>query len=237
VQNTVVSPAIDGRPASRAWHAALTAIVLASLVLQVALVVRGEDLDPALPNGLSDRLIRLFSYFTIQSSIVVLAGVATLALRRAPDGALWRVVRLDGLVGIVVTGLVFVTVLAATTHPTGAAWWANAGLHYVSPTATLLGWLLFGPRPRITWSTVGWALVWPVGWLGYTFAHGAVSHWYPYPFLDVTALGYVRALANTGAVVLLAFGLLTLARWLDGRLPASTAVPEALKTLEARQVS
>ena len=130
-------------------------------------------------------------------------------------------VRLDGLVGIVVTGLVFVTVLAATIHPTGADWWANAGLHYVSPTATLLGWLLFGPRPRITWSTVGWALAWPVAWLGYTFAHGAVSHWYPYPFLDVTALGYVPALRNTGAVVLLAFGLLTLARWLDGRLPAT----------------
>ena len=28
--------------------------------------------------------------------------------------------------------------------------WTNAGEHYVSPIMTVLGWLLFGPRPRIT---------------------------------------------------------------------------------------
>ena len=50
VQNTVAPPvAIDGRQAGRAWHAALTVIVLASLVLQIALVIQGDDLDPALP--------------------------------------------------------------------------------------------------------------------------------------------------------------------------------------------
>jgi len=84
---------------------------------------------------------------------------------------------------------------------------------------TLVVWLLFGPRPRVSWSTVGWAFVWPVAWIAYTFAHGAVTGWYPYAFLDVTALGYPPALLSTAAVLLVGAALLLLFRWLDRRLP------------------
>jgi hypothetical protein len=85
---------------------------------------------------------------------------------------------------------------------------------------TVFGWLLLGPRPRITGAVVGWALLWPVAWIGYTLAHGAVSGWYPYDFLDVSALGYALALRNLAFVVLLALGFLLVFWLLDRRLPA-----------------
>ena len=82
-------------------------------------------------------------------------------------------------------------------------------------------WLLVGPRPRITWATVGWAFVWPVAWIVYTFVHGAVTGWYPYPFLDATVLGYPRALGH-GPVVVLAL-VLAVAAPLPRPAPAGAA--------------
>lgn len=35
---------------------------------------------------------------------------------------------------------------------------------------------------------------------GYSLIHGAVTGYYPYPFLDVTQLGYQRVLLNMAAL-------------------------------------
>ncbi|MFQ6226398.1 Pr6Pr family membrane protein [Nocardia sp. NPDC002869] len=80
--------------------------------------------------------------------------------------------------------------------------------------------LLFGPRPRVDRRTVSAALIWPVAWIGYTFAHGTVTDWYPYPFLDVTRNGYATAVTNTLLVVVLAVVLIGLFALLD-RLPTA----------------
>ena len=195
----------------------------AVLALVVALSVGTElartlsDHDTSALTG----LVRWASFFTIQSNVLVLALAVSLARDPDRDGDRWRVLRLDALLGITVTGLVFAVVLAPTLDPEGLGWWTNTGLHYVAPVATLLLWLLLGPRPRITGRTVVAALVWPVLWIGYTLAHGAVSGWYPYPFLDVGRLGYAAALRNLGFVVLLALGFLLLFRLVERRLPAT----------------
>jgi hypothetical protein len=209
--------------ASRIWNALLALVVLVAMVTQIVLVAGGgTDVNAVTTEGdpgAATRFVRLFSYFTIQSNLLVLASAAVLALDPDGDGPLRRVLRLDALLGIVVTGLVYETVLAPLVHPTGLALWITIAFHYFAPWFTVVGWLLFGPRPRIDDRTLGWAFVWPALWIGYTFAHGAVSDWYPYPFLDVTEIGYARALRNT-AVVLLGAVVLALAfAWLDRRLP------------------
>jgi hypothetical protein len=60
----------------------------------------------------------------------------------------------------------------------------------------------------------------------YTIAHGAAAHWYPYPFVDVDALGYPVVLRNGVGVCVLLLGasllFLHLDGWLSGRrLPAA----------------
>lgn len=207
---------------SRLWHGALALIILAALVTQLVLVVNGDaDADPG-PGGvtvsLATRLIRLFSYFTIESNLFVLVVALTLAVRPDRDGPRWRIAHLDALLGIIITGLVYAIVLAPETHLTGAALWANTGFHYVAPPAALVGWLVFGPRPRITWRGIVGAFVWPVLWIAYTFAHGAATGWYPYPFLDVATKGYPTALVNTAAVVVIALVLAAVLKLID-RLP------------------
>ncbi|WP_328470075.1 Pr6Pr family membrane protein [Actinoplanes sp. NBC_00393] len=192
-------------------------IVLTSLLIRIVLTATDTGGDPALT-----RFVQLFSYFTIQSNLLLLIAVTALALNPDRDGRLWRVIRLDALLGIVITGIVYSTILAGESDPQGAAWLADVGFHYVAPWAALLGWLIFGPRPRIDGRTLAWSALWPALWIGYTLAHGAATDWYPYPFSDVTALGYPTVLVNLGAVVVIATLLATVLRLCDTRLPGGS---------------
>src|SRR5690606_28950316 len=103
----------------------------------------------------------------------------------AADGRLFRVLRLDAIVGITVTGLVHWFLLRPLLSLEGADYVADKLLHVVVPVLAVIGWAAFGPRPRVTAFVVRWALAWPVGWLVVTLVVGAISQWYPYPFLDV----------------------------------------------------
>jgi hypothetical protein len=201
---------------SRAWHGILVLAVGAALVVQIALSVSGGAGEPPL----GTRLIRLVSYFTIQSNVLVLVTAAAIVLRPDTDGPVWRVLRLDAVLGILITGIVYTTVLAGLNDPQGAAAFANAGLHYFSPWWALAGWLLFGPRPRIDRRTLRGAVLWPVLWIGYTLLHGAVTGWYPYPFTDVGELGYPAVLVNLAVVLTVTVALGALLRTLDRRLAA-----------------
>ncbi|MGD0702355.1 MAG: Pr6Pr family membrane protein [Trebonia sp.] len=212
--------------ACRAWSAVLAAVLMASLITQVVLLVHGgTDVNTVTSEGragLAVRFGRLLSYFTIESNLLVLALAVSLLLNPVRDGRVWRVLHADALLGIIITGLVFSTVLAGLVHPHGIAAWVNAGLHYFAPAWTLVGWLLFGPRPRLDWATLGLAFGWPLLWIIYTFAHGAATGWYPYPFLDAHLHGYGIALRNTAAVLVLALIIVAILRFLDRRMPTIT---------------
>lgn len=220
--------ATDARPAasharalraSRVWNLLIVIDVVAALIIQLVLVLTGGP-DPNTGEtvasvGIGTRLIQTLSFFTIQSNILVLVVAATLVADPERDGRIWRVLRLDALLGITITGLVFDLVLIHYVHPSGWQLVATIGFHYIAPWATLLGWLLFGPRPRIDRSTVAWAFLWPVAWIAYTFVRGAIVDWYPYPFLDVQEIGYGAAIRNTLVVVVLAVVLMSIFKRLD----------------------
>lgn len=202
--------------ASRAWHGGVAAVAAASLVLQLVLTI-GKGLDG--PLGLPTVLLRYVSYFTIQSNIIVMVVAATLFLNPRRDGRLWRVARLDGVLAITITGLVVYFVLRDLQTLTGWDAVADFGVHVLVPIVCVLGWLVLGPRPRIDWGTVGRSVIWPIAWVVYTFAAGAIHGWYPYPFLDVDDLGYGRAVVNAVLVAVLFLVLASGARLLDKALP------------------
>lgn len=210
---------------SRLWHLLLAVIVLAAFVLQIGLLLTGgQDVNAAQGGAvvpLSTRFMRFFSYFTVESNLLVLASALSLAWNPQRDGRLWRVLRLDALLGIAVTGVVFVTVLSGLVHHSGIGTWINAGFHYLSPLLALLGWCLFGPRPRIDARTLALAFIWPLAWLAYTLIRGAITGWYPYPFLNAHDLGYVRVGVNI-AVIVVGAGAFALLLWgIEKRLPAT----------------
>lgn len=210
---------------ARLWHGTIAMLIAVALAIQTGIAVRapgtpeGHDVGTLAGTIAVGRIVRMLSFFTIQSNI--LCGLISLQLAQAADrdGRMWRVARLDALVGISITGIIYSTVLARVHEPRG---WeqvsTNIVFHYVVPIMTVLGWLFFGPRPRIDSHAVRWSLAWPLVWFAYTLAHGASTHWYPYPFVDVASHGYARVLINTVlvAVILLIVALIFRAveRWL-----------------------
>lgn len=207
------------------WNFLTFAAVAVGLIWQLTLTLRGVNLlvdeNGALPSMLT-RVIRFLSYFTVQSNILVAYTALTLAIRPERDGRVWRVLRIEAIYGIAVTGVVYSTLLRGVVDLHGAAAVTNALLHYVSPLMAVVGWFVFGPRPRITENTLIVSLLWPALYVVYTLAHGAVTDWYPYPFINVTELGYVTALRNGVMLNLLLVGIGALLMWFDQHLPATT---------------
>ena len=217
--------ATDARErAARIWFGGIAVVVGAALVIQLVLVFTGgqdvNSFQPTNDQSLGEKLVNLFSYFTIQSNLFVLGTSIALAVSIRRDGPVWRVLRLDAMLGIIITGLVYDFVLAGLVHPTGWALAATIGFHYISPWATLLGWLLFGPRPRMGWRTMAFAFIWPVAWLVYTFVRGALTGWYPYPFLDVDLIGFGDSVRNSAVILVIAIGIAALLTVLDKRMRA-----------------
>ncbi|MDT4922991.1 MAG: hypothetical protein QOG01_704 [Pseudonocardiales bacterium] len=205
---------------AQAWHALTALVALVSVTIELVLVADGHN--PLLSTDappVATRVIRFFSYFTIESNLLVMITAAMLAVRADRDGRLWRVLRLDALFGITVTLVTYAVLLAPQHDPHGVTAWTNAGLHYMAPIMTIVGWVMFGPRPRIGEDTILLALIWPALYIAYTLAHGAASDWYPYPFIDVAHLGYATALRNGVGLIVLMAGVATLYRAGDTRLP------------------
>ncbi|MGI9004902.1 MAG: Pr6Pr family membrane protein [Streptosporangiaceae bacterium] len=221
---------------ARWWHGVIAALVLIAIVAQIAIAIRVSGTPPDVTAGvlrgssLAGRIIRVLSFFTIQSNLLSGIVSAQLAARPGRDGPAWRAVRLAALLGITVTGIVYSTVLAAIHQPHGATeTLLNIVVHYLVPAGMVIGWLVFGPRPRITGRTVGWALAFPVLWLVYSLARGAIWPWYPYPFLDVSTHGYgqvaVNALLVTAVFAVLAAIFAAGDRWLPAAPRAARPDP------------
>ena len=188
-------------------------------MLQTVLVWQGHSvLDEVDPPALGERLVRLVGYFTILSNSLIAYVAWTLALGRDRDTLLWRLLRLDGLIGITVTFVVVQLLLKGLVELDGADLLADNLLHVVVPVLAVIGWLVFGPRQRVRRSDLLPALVFPIAWLVYTLIRGEIVDWYPYPFLDAGEHGYASVAATCLGIAVLFIGLAALAWKGDERL-------------------
>ena len=153
---------MDRRRVARVWHGATFAVALFGLVAQLVLAIQGAgvlvDVDPP---SLPERLVRLVGYFTIQSNVLVAVTAFTLLRNPGRDGPAWRAVRVAAVVGITITGIVHWLFLRPLLDLTGWSYLCDKLLHVVVPLLAVLGWLLFGPRPRVRARDWLLALIWP----------------------------------------------------------------------------
>jgi hypothetical protein len=243
---------------ARFWHLIVALVGTASFAVSSYLAMTNAGNGGAL-NG----LIFSLSYFTVLSNVLIAITNWILFVKPDFDGKIFRWYRMTTLVMIVITGLVYDFVLAADAHPLGIERYTTIGYHYIVPWATLLGFLLFGPRPRFKLRHVFEMLVIPVIWLIYTLIRGTFlttppasppetvlgqpTNWYPYPFLDVSdpspllpgvnATGYTGVGINIGVIVILgiafAFIFLGIDRWFSGGKKPTPLSKKARREAEA----
>ncbi|GKY86969.1 Pr6Pr family membrane protein [Sinisalibacter aestuarii] len=161
----------------------------------------------ALTGGIGATLWLLAGYFTVLTNVLATLSFFVIAWRGASLGPSW----LAGLaLWIAIVGVVYHLLLARLWAPEGLAWWADQGLHSAMPLLTLLWWLAFAPKAGLGLRDALLWLIWPLGYTAYALIRGAITGQYPYPFLDVTTLGY-GGVALNGAGLALAFFLAGLA--------------------------
>ena len=153
--------------------------VCRALLAPAALTAIGYDVEAG--PGVSDA--DYFSYFTVLSNLFAAAILLHGALR--PERENSRTVELlrgAAVVYILTTGIVYLILLSghAPSYP-----WVNAILHYVMPVAVTFDWLFDPPRARLDPArTVVLWMAFPVLYILYTLARGAIVDWYPYFFVN-----------------------------------------------------
>lgn len=186
-------PTMKPRIAARS----LAALAWTALLLQLFLSLR---LSLANGDGIVHGLWNYLAYFTVLTNLLV-AVVATRGLQ-STDGGLDAPWRGGAVTAIVLVGLGYHLLLRNVWSPQGAQWLADVLLHYAVPLASLAWWLVLPPRGRIDAAAPLRWLAWPVAYAAYALARGTITGFYPYPFIDVTALGLPRVLLNTAGLML-----------------------------------
>lgn len=206
----------------RVWAAVTAAVVMCGIVVQLFVTANGHE---GFFTDNPERVFNVFAYFTIQSNLLLGGTALVLALQPGRSGGeLFKTLRLNGVLCIAVTGIVYHLVLASSADFRGWAAVADFLLHTVSPIVGVLGWLAFGPRGLTDWRIVGWSIVYPLLWLAFTLIRGEFVGFYPYPFTDVGLHGYARVLLNCLLVAVLFLALAAGATTLDRRLRRKTTV-------------
>lgn len=187
-----------------------------AVILQLYLIIENRV------RPIFDTIIQFFSYFTILTNILV-AICFTMLLLQNDSGRKNFFARPKVLtavtVYITIVGLVYNIILRFLWKPEGTQLIADELLHSVNPVVFVLFWLLFVPKKTLQWKDAFPWLIYPFIYCVYILIRGAFSGLYPYPFIDVTNLGYKSALINIG-FLFLAFLLISLLFIAVGKLMA-----------------
>ncbi|QWT21915.1 Pr6Pr family membrane protein [Bacillus sp. NP157] len=187
----------------RAAFSNLFAVVVAAMAWSALLL---QYWLMAWPSPTLATTVAFLSFFTILSNLLV-AFVAGSAATGGGWAVLrwWRGPRMRGLaaLSITVTCLVYATLLQHLWQPQGPQLWADRALHYVVPVLYVAWWALSPGHRALRWGDALRWLLFPALFAAWTFARGAVTGQYPYPFMDVGQLGYLQVMLNAAGVGLL----------------------------------
>ncbi len=181
-----------------------------ALIVQLYLIV--SNVHPGGPGYLQE-IFRYFSYMTIWTNILVtiafffplffpFSHLSLFLNKPIVEGGL--------LVYIFLVMLINHFFLAGIVQLTGMQWVVDLFLHYIIPVLYIVFWIFFGIKGRQEYSnSIRW-LIFPFIYILYVLMRGAIIAQYPYPFIDVTELGYAVVLRNSVliAVAYLIVGLI-----------------------------
>lgn len=204
---------VERRPQQRARLSGTALRVCRALLAVAALTAIGYEV--AAGPGVTDA--DYFSYFTVLSNLFAAAMLAYGALRPGRERS--RAVELlrgAAVVYILTTGIVYLLLLSghAPAYP-----WVNAILHYLMPVAVTLDWLIDPPRTQLRPArTVLLWMAFPLLYILYTLARGAIVSWYPYFFVNPRrGGGYLLVLGDCLAVGLGIVALVAATTWMGNR--------------------
>ncbi|SER94334.1 Pr6Pr family membrane protein [Pedobacter rhizosphaerae] len=138
-------------------------------------------------------------YFTVLTNIIcgLALGSVLFYLNSKSGNFLTKSSWLTAItVYIVVVGLIYNLVLRGIVNLTGLSVLANELLHVVNPILFLIFWMAFVDKSTLKYSQIYAWLVYPFLYMVFALVRGALVNTYPYPFLNVSKLGYAGTALN-----------------------------------------
>lgn len=163
------------------------------------------SLAPPNPDGLAGTLVEYFSYFTLDTNVLVALAMGWSAL--APESGPGKFFSKPGVrtaitLYILLVALVYHFMLRDIWTPYGWAKVSNFILHYVTPVLMLCNWLLISRKDGLRLLQIpGW-MTFPAVYAALVLLRGQLTGIYPYGFLNVAEIGWGASLMNAAGMIL-----------------------------------
>ena len=167
------------------------------------------SLAPPNPHGLGGTVLDYFSYFTLDTNVLVAVAMGCSAL--APESGAGKFFSKPGAraaltLYILLVALVYHFLLREAWTPQGWEKVTNFILHYVTPVLMLCNWLLISRKDGLRLMQVpGW-MAFPAVYAVLVPLRGQLTGLYPYGFLNVAEIGWTASLKHIVELIL-AMGL------------------------------
>lgn len=191
----------------KAWRILIAIVACLGPALQYGLMVYDETLVSA-----AIKSVEFFSYFTILSNMLAAAALTAPLVAPASAFAAWAErsgPRASVATYLTITAVVYHTMLAWQWHPQGLRLLSDTILHTIVPAAYLIDLALRGGQGEARWIAAAKAMAFPALFGAWTLVHGALSGFYPYPFMNVAKRGYPPVVV-TMVEMSIAFALIAL---------------------------
>ncbi|MBP9925774.1 MAG: Pr6Pr family membrane protein [Cyclobacteriaceae bacterium] len=191
------------------WIGFITGTFAVSLQLYLILVGASE-------NNLNhfSEIVRFFSFMTIWTNILVTLCFGSLLFSKSTQSSFFtRPATLAATTTyILIVGVVYHLLLANIWNPTGLQYLADILLHTAVPVLFIIFWIFYAEKIKLSYHYAILWLSYPATYFIYSLMRGSITDQYPYPFVEVPALGYPTVLLNSlGILVAYAlFGVLTI---------------------------
>jgi len=151
-----------------------------------------------------ETIVRFFSFFTILTNILVACFFTTTVFRLR--GLTFKIFSDKGAITaitafILIVGLVYQVVLRGIWQPTGMQYVVDELLHTVIPLYMLGYWWSNMEPSDIEFRSILRWVIYPVLYLIFVLVRGLYSGFYPYPFLNVSEIGWLMSLQNILLVI------------------------------------
>ncbi|MFJ7794899.1 Pr6Pr family membrane protein [Pseudomonas sp. NPDC096950] len=149
-------------------------------------------------------LVSFFSFFTVLTNTLVAVVLTCELTARESAAKRWFLqpsVSSGIAVSIAVVALAYSLLLRHLWHPEGWQLLADELLHDILPLLFLVYWWCCVPKGTLRLRHIPLWVIYPLVYFAYALLRGHLLGAYPYPFIDVSTLGYPQVFLNAGGIL------------------------------------
>ncbi len=155
---------------------------------------------------LLETTIRFFSYFTILTNLIVAVYFTSQTFN------IFSKIKKSGIltaitIYILIVGSIYQLLLRSAWDPTGLQRITDELLHTIIPLLVLIYWYKYEKKSNLSYNQIPMWAIYPLLYLFYILIRGYSSAFYPYPFVNVTDLGYPKVFMNSFWILIFFVGL------------------------------